>query len=358
MANIEDTQKSLEQTLTDAELNAKAKYIAEDAIRQSTDSLESQRLQTAQTDEMSALKGVNKAQYANQGQIIQDIQGRINASMQKDTEARKREEAFRHITGLGDTLSSLANLVGVANGAANQQQTYNSNAVVQKAEEARKARKIEIEDLNKRLDEMTARHRDMIASGSLKEAELKAKQARESLQLEMDQRKASEEAKRYADSQVSKAVSDARAQWNADRSFTATQEQQKTAQEQWQKTYNLQLRKFNEEQKSKIYTINLSDGEYRIPKDKLNEGNVERIFQMLPDDVKKGVKGEPYTEYETDEMGNAIRKTGTKVPSLAQKLAAISAYADSDDRIKAELHALSGGKDKANPYAGYIRRNP
>ena len=337
-------EKSLEQTLLDAETNANAKYIAEDAQRQATDSLESSMLQTAQTDELNALQGVNKAQYKNQGQIIRDIQGRINASMQKDEDARKREEAFRYISGLGDTLSSVANLVGVANKASNQQQVYNSNAIVQRAEEARKARKLEMDDLNKRLDEMTARHRDMIAAGSLKEAELKAKQAREKMQLEMDQRKAGEEAKRYADSQVSKAVSDARAQWNADRAFNATQEAQKVAQEQWNKTYNMQYSKFKQEEDKNTYNFTLNNESIDVPKEKLNDVNVERIWNLIPKEYRDKIKGETYTEYTTNEYGEEVRKSGHKPASLAQKLALIGTFADLDPRIKDEIIKLADGK--------------
>lgn len=136
-------------------------------------------LAATQKAEAEAQAALNEAQYSNIGQIISDVEGKIATAKQKDEATLKRENAYRYITGLGDTLSSVANLIGVANKASNQQQTYNSNAIVQKAEEARKARKLELDDLSNRLDEMTARQRELKAAGSLAEAQLKAKHDRE-----------------------------------------------------------------------------------------------------------------------------------------------------------------------------------
>jgi hypothetical protein len=67
--------------------------------------------------------------------------------------------------------------------------------VVEKAEAARKARKLEIDDLGKRLDEMKARQKELKAAGSLKEAELAEANAKEVAALKATQRKAAEEAK-------------------------------------------------------------------------------------------------------------------------------------------------------------------
>lgn len=136
-------------------------------------------LAATQKAEAEAQAALNEAQYSNIGQIISDVEGKIATAKQKDDATLKRENAYRYITGLGDTLSSVANLIGVANKASNQQQTYNSNAIVQKAEEARKARKLELDDLSNRLDEMNARQRELKAAGSLAEAQLKAKHDRE-----------------------------------------------------------------------------------------------------------------------------------------------------------------------------------
>ena len=306
------------------------------------DMLEREYLQEAQTAEADALRTYNDAQYANLGQITSKIEDSINKAKQKDETARRRENAFRYISGLGDTLSGIANLVGTAHGAANQNQTYNSHAVVQKAEAARKARKLEMDDLSKRLDEMTARQRELKASGSLKEAELKANQAREMAKLVAAQREKADAMKVAADEKTYRAMRDARKDWEADRSFTAQEEQRNQAQQNWLKTYEQQLRKFNKEISNDTYNFTFADGSIDVPKQKINDTNVERIFQMLPDEIKNNIKGEEYTKYETDDFGQQVRTTGYKAPSISQKLAAIGAYADNDENIKNELRRLSG----------------
>ena len=210
---------------SDALLEADVAAMEEQNQREMNDALALDALSGTHKAETDAQAAYNQAQYSNLGQIISDVEGKIATAKEKDDTARRRENAYRYISGLGDTLSGVANLIGTAHGAANQQQTYNSNAVVQKAEEARKARKIEIDDLSKRLDELTARQRDLKAAGSLAEAQLKAKQDREMYELQSKQRAKADEAKRYADTQAHTAMREARADWEADRTFAERQRQ-------------------------------------------------------------------------------------------------------------------------------------
>lgn len=340
MAENKEKDKT-QQAIADAE--------AREAARIAANQEEEAALLATQQAELEGLQQHNAAQYSNLGQIVGDIQSKIDVAKTKDETSQKRENAYRYISGLGDTLSSLANLVGVANNASNQQQTYNSNAVVQKAEEARKARKIELDDLSNRLDEMRIREREMKASGSLAEAQLRAKQARESLELNSKQRQNEQTARQYDAAQIRQAERDARADFIADRSFNSQQEQTKQAQENWQKTYNMQYARFKDEQNAKNYNFTLANESIDIPKDKLNEVNVERIFQMLPEEIKKNIKGEQYTEIvpNEDPMLEPTRKTSYKAPSLAQKLAAIGAYADSNEAIRNELKRLAPPKGKS-----------
>lgn len=177
------TKDKSQQAIADAEAEAAAKKAARDAANAE----EAAALQALQAKELEGLQQHNAAQYSNLGQIVGDIQSKIDVAKAKDETAQKRENAYRYISGLGDTLSSLANLVGVANKASNQQQTYNSHAVVQKAEEARKARKIEMDDLSKRADEMQARLRDMKAAGSLSEAQMGVQHQKEQMALKAQQ---------------------------------------------------------------------------------------------------------------------------------------------------------------------------
>lgn len=166
-------------------------------LRTQQDAAELAALNTTQGEEMSALKSNNQALYKNQQEIIDAAYAKIETAKQKDEKARRRENAFRYISGLGDTLSGVANLIGTAHGAANQQQTYNSHAVVQKAEEARKARKLEMDDLSKRYDEMKSRLNELQAAGSLKEAQLAASHAKAVAALNKTHRTAAETADRF-----------------------------------------------------------------------------------------------------------------------------------------------------------------
>lgn len=288
-------------------------------------------------EEMAALQQANQQQYTDVGQIVSEAESKLAALQQKDETAQKRSNAFRYIAGLGDTISGIANLVGTAHGAQNQQQTYNSNIVAEKAEQARKERKLETDKISARLDEMRARQRELKAAGSLAEAELKAKQNRE-LAAEKNRLDSIAREDAWRDKQQAwKEEEAARAQENWDKNF----EQSK---KQWQQNYNLQYAKLTEEQRNKNYNFTFADGSIDVPKEKLNDVNVERIYRMLPEEVRNAVKGEAYTEYETDEYGNQKRTTGYKAPTLYQKLAAIGAYADSDEDIRNELRVLAGEK--------------
>ena len=190
MADEKEKKDPVQQAVTDAE----AKRKLQDSQREIDNAVERAELKRTQDVEASGLQAYTTAQYENQGQILNDIQSRINAAKVKDETAQRKEDAYRYISGVGDTLSSLVNLVGTAHGASNQEQTYNSHAVVQKAEEARKARKIEMDDLSKRQDEMKSRLREMKAAGSLNEAQLSAKHKREQMALKSQQEEKAREA--------------------------------------------------------------------------------------------------------------------------------------------------------------------
>ena len=198
---------------------AEAEAASRAASRIATYAEQTAGLRATQNAEQKGIQDYNTALYENQDQIIKDIEGKLATAQQKDETARKRENAFRYISGLGDTLSSLANLVGTAHGAANQQQTYNSSKVVEKAEAARKARKLEMDDLAKRQDEMAARLREMKAAGSLKEVEARAKHAKESLALSKEHANQERAATQYDAAQIRQAGRDARADVVADRAY-------------------------------------------------------------------------------------------------------------------------------------------
>lgn len=136
-------------------------------------------MEQTHADELAALQQVNEQRYKDVSDIVAEAEANLGTMKVQDEEAQKRSEKFRYIAGLGDTLSGLANVVGTSFGAQNQQQTYNGGYVAEKAEQSRKERKLEMDKISSRLDEMRAREKDLKTAGSLAEAELKAKQARE-----------------------------------------------------------------------------------------------------------------------------------------------------------------------------------
>ena len=314
----------------------------------STISPEEQTLIDSNNQLLEATKESNQATINSVADFIGEYERQKQAKVTEDKDLQKREEAYRYISGLGDTLSGIANLVGVAHGAANQPQKYNSSEIMRKAEEARAKRKQDLENLDQKIKEQRLRLDQVKSAASLQEAQLQAKAEREQLDLKRSLAKEAEEKARYDEGVAWKKSEAERAQANADRTFNAQQAQIKQAQENWQKTYNMQYAKFKEEQKGNKYNFTFADGSFDIPKDKLNEVNVERIFQMLPKELRDSIKGEQYTEIipADDPMMEPTRKTSYKAPSLAQKLAAIGAYADSDSRIKDELLRLTEDKPK------------
>lgn len=322
---------------TDALLESDMAALDEQTQREAADAREKDALTAAHQAEESALKANNVAQYENVGQIISDVQGKIDTAKAKDETARRRENAYRYISGLGDTLSGVANLVGTMYGASNQNQTYNSHAVVQKAEEARKARKLEMEDLNNRLDELTARQRDLKASGSLAEAELKAKQAREQMALDAQHRASAEEAKKYADTQSYRAMRDAKEDWHRDRVFNR-------GIEEYDQTLQYNKDKLDQQgdkntSKGSYEEFNLGGGEFvKVPASRMNEYNIVELYDLCPDGIKE-TAGKP----KIDSYGTVV---GYYPPTQKEMLQAINRAAQTNPAIKDKIRNL--GKEAIN----------
>lgn len=318
----------LEKQQSDAVLKANTEALREEAIRESNDALATKALEQTHSDEASALADNNQSQYDNLGQIIGDIQGKIDAAKKKDEAAVKRENAYRYISGLGDTLSSVANLVGTAHGASNQQQTYNSHAVVQKAEQARKERKLEMDDLNKRLEEMSARQRDLKAAGSLAEAQLKAKQDKEKFALQREQNKAALEADRY-NREVARKAEEA----ETARQFQAQQAELNRKHQTAMNNADNATSLARTTSSGKGEEFNLGNGEFvSVPKDRMNEYNITELYDMVPDSVKK-TAGRP----KIDAYGEVI---GYYPPTQKEMLQAINRAAQNDPKIKDAIRNL------------------
>ena len=178
-----------------------------------------QQLDTDYANAINATEKVYDDEIDSVDALIKASNAKKQSLLEQDKNYQKRENAYRYISGLGDTLSGIANLVGTANGASNQTQTYNSHAVVQKAEQARKERKLEMDQLDARLDEMKARGRELRSAKDLKTAELNAQQARETRELALKEQQLAREDAARAWTQSRQEKIDAQNQANLDRTF-------------------------------------------------------------------------------------------------------------------------------------------
>ena len=287
-----------------------AEAAAAKAQRTTLDNQEIADLTAAQTAQAQALKDNNEALYKNQGEIIKAAEEKWNTAKQKDETARKRENAFRYISGLGDALSGVANLIGTAHGASNQNQKYNSHAVVQKAEEARKARKLDIESQSKRLDELSAQLQNLKAAGSLKEAELAAANAKEVAALKATQRKAADEAA-YKERQMRVDEQNAKSAAIRAEAYEYSKENP-TSKTTTTKTTT----------PKPVHSFELPGGEMLdIPNHRWTDTFITSVYDIIPDELKtkrarliKDVAGRDVEQ--KDASGNTVYYTPTKQEML------------------------------------------
>lgn len=142
-------------------------------------------LDESNTEAVNAIANSYGLQETAMGKILEEAETLRAEKQQLDEKAQKRADAYRYITGIGDAISGIANLVGTAHGAANQEQHYNAPAVIQMAEASRKERKLEMEQLNERLRELKAQKGALAATKEMKLGEQRAKSAAEKAALEL-----------------------------------------------------------------------------------------------------------------------------------------------------------------------------
>lgn len=278
-------------------------------------------------------------QYKNVSEIIRDVE----LVQGDDTERKRTSDAYRYISGLGDTISSLANLVGTANGASNQEQRYNSPEIVKKIEEERKRRDLTIQKIKERQQEMQEQKRIRQQARSLEE-----------LKLKMQQEARAEEARRFDATQAYNAKRDARADFVADRAYEAQREDRKTANTQWRKTYEQTLAQFNEQQKEKQIPIVQKNGAtVSIPKAMINDVNIAELFKQLPPEVQKEVRGDAYSE----KVGEATI-TKYKPATAAQRFSAAMAYLGNPSADPERVKNIEGILNSwvASEWNQYIRK--
>lgn len=289
-------------------------------------------LENVQAGELNALQQSNKAKYGSADAILADYNQRMEALKKQDANAEKRNNAYRYIAGLGDTLSSLANLVGTAHGAQNQKQVYNGSALAEKAEAARNERKLEMDELDKRISEMRQRQREMQAAGTLAEAQLKAKQEKERIAYQQEQDKIAREEKRYLDEVARRAEENEK-----ERQFRAEENEKnrkhQTAMNNADNAASLARAAASGSRSEKVEEFNLGGGEFvSVPKDRMNDYNITELYDMVPDSIKEKT-GRP----KIDSYGEVI---GYYPPTQKEMLQAINRAAQNDSKIKDAIRNL------------------
>ena len=301
------------------------------------DAKQMQDLENAQNMQMRGEKGAADAQIKSVADLLTVAERERRASKAYDAQAQKRENALRYIAGVGDAISGVANLVGVAElGASNQQQTYNAPGLMSKIESSRAQRTQNMEDLNKRIDELRQRETDLKSAKSLREAQLNAAHAKEQLALKQQQEatareeawKKKEHALKVKDAETRR-INAMASETRAEASANKPAKQHKPGEE---------------------YSFDLIGGEtVSIPGHQWNDAALTAIYNILPGDMRtkrprmtKNIAGQD--EIVRDEGGNIIYVTPTKQEMLNDVVAAAATNQAVADAIKKRAKG-SGAND-------------
>lgn len=305
--------EELEKTASSPGLNLEEKYKAAE-----------EQLETSNTEAVNAISNSYGAQETAMGKILEEAETLRAEKQQLDETAQKKATAYRYISGIGDAISGVANLVGTAHGAANQEQHYNAPAVIQKAEASRKERKLEMDKLNERLRELKAQKGALAATKEMKLGEQRAKHAAEMAELELQ--KAKDELG------LAKAKIDAESRENA--AIIRGEYQVETQEEKNKGT--------GSGQPQTQYQFDFGNGEGAvIPKHKWTKAAMAEVYNLIPEEERtRRVRKNQHGIDEKDADGNPVYYT----PSEAEMTADIVAAAKKHPEVQKKLKALEKGR--------------
>lgn len=270
---------------------------------------------------------------------IKDLEGRRANALAQDETAQRRGRSMKMIAGISDSLASLANLIGVGKYGSSHITTGNAlTPLEQKLEAARQERKADIKSIDDRLEQYRKQmnqvkmQKDAALANYYQQKEKDAK-ADARHKEEMDYRKGRDA---VADKQFAQKIE----AMEADRT-------QRT--KEAQNNYALGLKRLEMEAKEKgitgSYPVFVGENEILdIPKEKINNQTIGRIFDALPTKYKDLARGKEIYEY-VDNGAYGQTKVGTgryEQPSLNEMLAAIGAASKDDAKIQDELRKLAG----------------
>lgn len=295
------------------ELNLEEKYKAAEDL-----------LDKSNTEAVNAITNSYGLQETAMGKILEEAETLRAEKQQLDENTQKRVNAYRYITGIGDAISGVANLVGTAHGAANQEQHYNSPAVIQMAEASRKERKLEMDQLNERLRELKAQKGALAATKEMKLGEQRAKSAAEKAALELQ--KAEDElglAKTAIRAASSEKVADIKGKYQVE-----TQEEKNKGET---KTTGRSGQPQNQHQ------FDFGNGEGAvIPKHKWTKSAMAEIYNLIPEEERtRRVRKNQYGLDEKDADGNPVYHTPSEMEMTADIVAAAKKHPEVQEKLKA-----------------------
>lgn len=284
-------------------------------------------LDESNTEAVNAISNSYGLQETAMGKILEEAETLRAEKQQLDETAQKRANAYRYITGIGDAISGIANLVGTAHGAANQEQHYNAPAVIQMAEASRKERKLEMEQLNERLRELKAQKGALAATKEMKLGEQRAKHAAEKAALELQ----------MAEDELGLAKTAISA---ASRENVANIKGQYQMETQEEKNKGKGTGRSGQPQTQNQFDFGNGEGAV-IPKHKWTKAAIAEVYSLIPEEERtRRVRKNQYGIDEKDADGNPVYYT----PSEAEMTADIVAAAKKNPEVQAKLKALEKGR--------------
>lgn len=264
-----------------------------------------------------AVKKAYGSQLSGYGEFLREVGKRQMELNAQDAEAKRKADAYRYIAGVGDAISGVANLVGTAHGAVNQPQAYNAPEIVQKAETARKERKLEIDQLKARLDELKAHRTALEGERELKLGELAGSKASDLATAELKRLQGI--GKMKSANTKAKAQLAVQGMKSADKRYTTDNKKTSGAS------------KPGEE-----YTFYGADGKpTTIPGHKWNKEAALKAYSLIPEERR--TKRQKYDKY-GDPIEDAYQN-----PSMTDILYDIAIEAETNPELQQYLTALASG---------------
>lgn len=283
-------------------------------------------LDESNTEAVNAISNSYGLQETAMGKILEEAETLRAEKQQLDETAQKRANAYRYITGIGDAISGIANLVGTAHGAANQEQHYNAPAVIQMAEASRKERKLEMDQLNERLRELKAQKGALAATKEMKLGEQRAKHAAEKAALELQK---AEDELGLAKTAISA----------ASRENVANIRGQYQVETQGEKNKGKTTSSGTKSPKD-VHPFDFGNGEgVNIPDHLWTDTAIESVYQLIP-------TGERTSRIKTDSLGDPVEIDGKQVTEKItkdDKIADIVRAAKTNPEVQEKLKAIARG---------------